>query len=67
MLCALTALSRAKLNQLILPCAANGFKPPVRSISLRNRGQIRGARLIVVDSLIEYLRKFEDFNGKEVA
>jgi hypothetical protein len=51
-LCPHTGLSRSKLNELILPCEANHFKPPVKSISLRKRGQVRGVRLIVFDSLI---------------
>jgi len=31
----------------------------VRSISLRKRGHLRGTRLIVVDSLLGYLRGLE--------
>ena len=54
--CPFTGLSRSKLNQLVLPCKENGFKPPVESKVLRNRGAIRGTRLIVFDSLINYLR-----------
>jgi hypothetical protein len=57
--CPWTGLGRSKLNELILPCKANGFKPPVRSISVRNRGQVRGVRLIVVDSLLQYLYSLE--------
>jgi hypothetical protein len=57
--CPFTGLSRTGLNALILPTPANGFKPPVRSISLRQRGQARGTRLIVFDSLIEYLHRLE--------
>ena len=53
--CPHTGLSRSKLNQLILPCKENGFKPPVESKVLRNKGTIRGTRLIVFDSLINYL------------
>lgn len=49
-------LSRSALNNLILPCAANGFKPPVRSISLKQKYAVRGIRLIYVESLREYLR-----------
>jgi hypothetical protein len=56
-----TGLSRSKLNELILPSKANGFKPPVRSVSLRKTGQLRGVRLIVLESLLNYLRsKLED-------
>lgn len=55
-LCPWTGLSRSKLNELILPSPLNSFKPPVRSVSLRNRGQLKAVRLIVFDSLIGYLR-----------
>lgn len=55
-LCPWTGLSRSKLNELVLPSPVNEFKPPVRSVSLRNRGQIKAVRLIVFDSLIGYLR-----------
>jgi len=54
--CPYTGLSRSKLNQLVLPCKENGFEPPVESKVLRNKGTIRGTRLIVFDSLINYLR-----------
>lgn len=55
-LCLWTGLSRSKLNELILPSPLNSFKPPVRSLSLRNRGQVKAVRLIVLDSLLGYLR-----------
>jgi|GEM_PF-913693 len=58
-LCPWTGLSRSKLNELILPSPLNGFRPPVRSVSLRNRGQIRAVRLICFDSLMAYLRSLE--------
>jgi hypothetical protein len=51
----LEGLSRSKLNQLILPCEANGFRPPVKSISVRKPGAIRGVRLIFMPSLFSYL------------
>jgi len=53
-------LSRSKWNEMILPCPANAFKPPIKSICLRKRGAARGVRLIVAaaakayfDALIE--------------
>jgi len=55
--CPYTGLSRSKLNQLVLPCKENDYKPPVESKSVRSRGTIRGARIIVFDSLINYLRQ----------
>ncbi len=54
-LCPITGLSRSKLNQLILPCEQNDFKPQVKSVCLRQRGAATGTRLIVLDSLLKYL------------
>jgi len=58
-LCPWTGLSRSKLNELILPSTLNGHRPPVRSVSLRSRGQIRAVRLVCFDSLLAYLRSLE--------
>ena len=58
--CPHTGLSRSKMNQLVLPCKENDFKPPVESKSVRSRGTIRGTRLIVFDSLMEYLNGLDD-------
>jgi hypothetical protein len=57
--CPVTGMSRSSLNLLILPGEDNNFNPPVRSISLRKRGQIRATRLIVCKSLIDYLYSLE--------
>jgi len=62
--CPITGLSRSGLNNLILPTAANGYKPFVRSVSIRPRGAVRGTRLVVFDSLIRYLLSCD---GKEAA
>ena len=48
------SLSRSTWNTLILPCKANGFKPPIKSVSLRKPGTVRGVRLIVVASARAY-------------
>ena len=56
-LCPLTGLTRSKMNELILPCAANENKPPVRSVVLRQRGKIKGVRLVSFDSLIAHIRQ----------
>ncbi|MEM7600218.1 MAG: hypothetical protein AAF357_02245, partial [Verrucomicrobiota bacterium] len=53
--CELTGLSRSKLNELILANERNDFDPPVRSLSLKAKGQTRGTRLIVWSSLKQYL------------
>ncbi len=44
--CPWTGLTRAKPNQLVLPCAANNFRAPVRSVSLAPPGKTKGVRLI---------------------
>jgi len=54
-LCPYSGLTRSKLNELVLPCPANDHKPPVKSVCLRQKGAIKGVRLIVYRSLIEYL------------
>lgn len=51
----LTGLTRSKLNELVLPCPANDHKPPVKSVCLRQRGAVKGVRLIVFKSLMDYL------------
>jgi hypothetical protein len=67
-LCPWTGLSRSKMNELVLPNQTNAFKPHVRSFSLRNRGQIKAVRLIVLDSLLSYLRSLlEQQEGNELS
>ena len=56
-LCPYTGLTRSKLNELILPCPANGHKPLVRSVCLRQRGKVKGVRLVFFDSLLDYIRQ----------
>ncbi len=53
--CPITGLSRAKLNELILPNERNGFRPPVVSRSLRQKGAQRGIRPVLLESLMAYL------------
>ena len=65
--CPLTGLSRTGLNELILPCSANNFRPPVRSVCLRKRGAATGTRLISTDSLLEYLHSLADQHIQEAA
>jgi len=55
----LFGLSRSFLNELILPCQANGYKPPVQSHVLRRRGYRNGIRLISVDSLRHFIKEHE--------
>ena len=65
MRCPWTGLSRGKMNQIVLPCKENGYKPPVRSVSIRQRGQKFAVRLVFFDSLIEYLKSCETDWTKE--
>lgn len=48
--CGWTGLSKSALNALIL-----GKNPPVKSVSLRQPHAIRGIRLILLSSLLEYI------------
>ena len=68
--CSITGLSRSKIYEFILPSESNNYKPPVKSVSLRKPGQIKGTRLIVLKSLLDYLRDeveaFQQSTGKEV-
>lgn len=54
-LCPFSGLTRSKLNELVLPCPQNDHKPPVKSVCLRQRGAVKGVRLIVFKSLMDYL------------
>jgi hypothetical protein len=56
----LFGLSRSFLNQLIIPCMHNAYRPPVRSHVLRRRGYRTGIRLISVDSLRQYIQAHEE-------
>ena len=60
-LCPYTGLSRSKLNQLILPCEQNDWKPPVKSVCLRQRGAVKGTRLILLESLLDVLDSLLDY------
>jgi len=54
------SLSRSTWNLLILPCAANNFRPPIKSISLRRPGTTRGCRLIIISSARAYFQRLID-------
>ena len=52
----LTGLSRSCLNGLVLPTAANGYRPPVKSVVLKgSKSATRGCRLIPLSNLTEFL------------
>ena len=59
-LCPYTGMARSALNELILPTERNGFKPPVRSFCLRQKGARTGIRLIDYASLRTYILAHED-------
>jgi hypothetical protein len=52
-------LSRSYLNELILPCKANSYRPSVKSAVLRKKGARTGVRLIHLQSLREFIKKHE--------
>jgi hypothetical protein len=56
-LCAWTGLSRSAINELILGTPRNGFKPPVKSFCLRQKGAKTGIRIVSYSSLREYIRQ----------
>jgi hypothetical protein len=58
--CPFSGLSRSTLNSYILPTAANGYNPPVRSYALRQWGKMRGRRLIDFQSLCSFIRSHSD-------
>jgi hypothetical protein len=53
-------LHRGTLNELILPCEENDYKPPVRSVVIKKRGAVRGIRLIHRPSLDVYLARLAE-------
>jgi hypothetical protein len=57
--CRYSGLRRTQLNELILLSQVNGFKPPVRSVSLRKPGAVKGTRLVHIPSLMAYLAELE--------
>lgn len=59
-LCPRTGLSRAKLNELIIPSDKNNWHPPVESKSLKKREGGRGTRLIIWESLRAYLENLHE-------
>ncbi len=53
--CPWTGLSRSAMNDLVLPTPANNFQPKVRSKLLKLRENSTGIRLVIFESLKEYL------------
>jgi hypothetical protein len=76
--CPFTGLSAAKLFNLSVPCAANNFKPAVRSVSVpsgadpekkspKNHRKGRFVRLIHLPSLLAYLDALADQQAQKEA
>jgi hypothetical protein len=58
--CPFTGLSRSVLADLCVPNANNDFRLPVKSIRLKKDPEVkRAARLVDFQSLMQYLRTFE--------
>lgn len=55
--CSRTGMTRSALNELILPTERNSYRPQVESKCLRKREGGKGTRLIVWQSLKEYLAR----------
>lgn len=60
----MTGLCRSTLNFLVLPTRENNYRPPVRSRVLRQKGRVRGIRLIMVESLLAYIESQDDGSNK---
>jgi hypothetical protein len=58
--CPWTGYSRSALADLCVANKANDFRPPIKSFRVRRKGDKRAIRLIVFESLLSYLRKFEE-------
>ncbi len=59
--------NRSFWNELILPTADNGFKPPVRSIVQRKAGCAKGRRFIVFESAAAYFNRLAAQTDQEQA
>lgn len=65
-LCPVVGLSRAYTNSLILPTAANGFSPPVKSYVLKARPDCKtGVRLVDAESLFAFIAAHPAGGGGE--
>ncbi len=53
--CPYTGLARTTLDELVVPCHRNSFRPPVKSKVLKQPTAIRGIRLVHFRSLLDYL------------
>ena len=58
--CPITGLTRSRLYDLISPSEGNGFKPPVKSVSLRKPGQIKSLQNIKINKNMTSSNKGSD-------
>lgn len=58
--CPWTVYSRSAVADLCVASKANNFRPPVKSFRVRRKGDKRAIRPIVFESLLSYLRRFEE-------
>jgi hypothetical protein len=65
--CPRTGFKRSALYSLILPSAANDFKPPVKSFVLRKKGARTGIRLIDYASLVQFIRAHEAVDSSSLS
>ena len=49
--------SRTWWSEKLLPCPANGFKPPITSFTDRKPGKLKGVRFILFESAIAYFER----------
>lgn len=49
--------NRSAWNELVLPTAANSYRPPVKSIVERKPGNAKGRRLIVFESARQHFER----------
>ena len=53
------SFNRSGWNTLVLPNAGNKFRPPVKSIVIKQDGAKRGRRFIIFDSAKAYFEKLQ--------
>ncbi len=58
--CPYTGLKRSVLERLCVPSKRNNYQAPVRSVSLREPGMSKAARLINFKSLTAYFASLEE-------
>ena len=64
--CSVSGLNRPQMMDLVIPCQANDFRPPVRCIEERsNKGRVTERR-IPTDELLEYLDSKLEYAKSEI-